>query len=177
MLIAMGLIFLNVLAIASPSLEGKDVVSEKTVQINPGKRGLVAVFLSAKCPCSNSHIPVLQKLSKEFPEYRFVGIHSNSDETTDETKAYFQKAALDFPVLDDTQAKWADTWQALKTPHVFLFDREGKIIYKGGLTNSSNAEKAKQNFLRDALVAHQAGKNIDTSEGRTLGCIISRRNK
>ena len=29
----------------------------------------MVAFLSAKCPCSNSHVPLLKELAKEFPEF------------------------------------------------------------------------------------------------------------
>ncbi|RYG24192.1 MAG: hypothetical protein EOO01_43625, partial [Chitinophagaceae bacterium] len=38
-----------------PNLAGKEILSEKPLNISPGgKKGLVVVFLSAHCPCSNS---------------------------------------------------------------------------------------------------------------------------
>lgn len=177
------LLFFTLLALAlSPvsaalaaAIQGKDVVSGKTLEVQPGKLGQVVVFLSAECPCSNSHIGLLKKLAKDFPDFSFVGVHSNLSEGPQLTKEYFQTAGLGFPVIQDENTKIADEFKALKTPHAFLLGTEGKILYRGGVTNSSNGESASIHFLRAALESQAKGSEIEVKEGRTLGCVISRK--
>ena len=69
-------------------ITGPSAVSGKEVSVKAGGRGLVVTFLSAKCPCSDSHVAVLKDLSAKFKEFSFVAIHSNFDEAADLTKAY-----------------------------------------------------------------------------------------
>jgi hypothetical protein len=156
------------------SVSGPDVVSEKKVELKTGSKGSVLVFLSAECPCSNSHIEILKKLAADFPHFSFLAVHSNQNESLKETKAYFQKAALPFPIIQDAGAKIADEYKALKTPHAFLLAPDGSILYKGGVTSSANGPSADSQYLRDALAEVEAGKPVSRPVGRTLGCIISR---
>lgn len=156
-------------------IQGKDLFSAKPAEFSAkGKSGLVAVFLSAVCPCSNSHLGELRALAKDFPGFAFVGIHSNSNEDASLTKTYFQNAALGFPILQDEGMQLADRFKALKTPHAFLLDPEGRIVYQGGVSSSRVFENADQKFLREALGDLRAKQKVRTPRGRTLGCVIYR---
>ena len=159
---------------ASP-IQGSDLFTGKSLTVQSGKRGQVLVFLSAECPCSNSHLGELKSLAKEFGEFSFLAVHSNANESRELAQKYFQSAALSFPVLQDEKAKLADEFKALKTPHAFLLSPKGEILYKGGVTNSSNGETASTRFLRAALQNVSSGQEVQTKEGRTLGCVISRK--
>lgn len=138
------------------------------------KKASVVVFMSSKCPCSNSHVPLLRQLAQQYKDINFVAIHSNSDENVKEAAAYFKKANLGFPVLQDLHTRIADKLQAYKTPHVFVFSPQGRVLYQGGVTNSSNAASADEFFLKDALNDIENNRAVKTAEGRTLGCVILR---
>ena len=170
--------FLSLLTLAAPQfapVTGHDVVTgEDLARIETGKKGTVVVFLSARCPCSNSHIDELKALAKDHPDYRFVGVHSNRDEDASTSHDYFKKAGLPFPVLQDEHAALADRFKALKTPHAFLFTESGERVYAGGVSDSHNFPDSKRKFLREALDDLSKGGSVRTSEGRTLGCIIQR---
>lgn len=140
-------------------------------------RPLVLVFLSPQCPNSKSHLDALTALSKQYPEFEFVGVHSNQDESAESAKVYFKNSALPFPVLEDSQAQIADLLKAFKTPHVFVVGVDGQILYRGGITNSSDPKTATQFFLKDALARVARRQRVIVAEGRTLGCIISREKK
>lgn len=156
-------------ATASP-LSGQDLFTGKPVTVKEGKKGKVVLFMSAKCPCSNAHVPALKKLAAEFPDFSFVAIHSNSDESLESAKAYFR--SFPFPVIQDEKCKLADELKALKTPHAFVIGPDDKILYKGGVTSSSSGEG--KPYLRDALADLEAGKEVRVPVGRTIGCVIAR---
>ncbi|MBC7466328.1 MAG: redoxin domain-containing protein [Bdellovibrio sp.] len=139
------------------------------------EKGTVIVFMSAKCPCSNSHMPVVKKLSEQHNDFQFVVVHSNSDEPIKESSDYFKKANLPFTVIQDDEAKIADQFKAFKTPHAFVISPKGKILYQGGVTDSSNAEASSKNFLAEALNQISENKPVLVAEGRTLGCVILRK--
>ncbi len=173
-------LLLSSFTIAAPikSISGQNLLtSEKLTLQTEDKKGLVVVFVSARCPCSNSHVQELNKLAKDFPDFKFVAIHSNVDEPTEEAKIYFKKAGFTFPVIEDQKAQLADQFQAFKTPHSFILLPDGNFAYQGGVSNSHDFEKAKRKFLREALADLQAGRSVQTAEGRTLGCVISRGEK
>ena len=150
---------------------------KKTTITSENKKGVVVIFLSAKCPCSNSHLSELKALYKDYKNFNFVGIHSNSDESPETAKTYFTKAQLPFPIIEDKMTTLADQFKASKTPHAFVVSTRGEILYQGGVSNSSDFSKSDRHFLREALENVEAGQVVKTPEGRTLGCSIARGGK
>jgi len=138
------------------------------------KKGHVIIFMSAKCPCSNSHAAELIKLADLYKDFRFTAVHSNMDETYESAQDYFKKLGLKFDIVQDEKAEMADQLKAFKTPHVFVLSPNAEILYHGGITNSSHAPSATQHFLADALEDIHQNRPVKVSEGRTLGCVISR---
>jgi peroxiredoxin len=195
-LIAMGLAFLVAIAIAfsiavavslfftpqahasenvtTSEIHGRNLFTDEPTDVTPGKKGTVLVFMSIVCPCSNSHVPVLKKIAEDFKNFNFVVVHSNSDEELDAAKSYFKTANFAFPVLQDQKTKLADEYKAYKTPHAFVISPIGKILYRGGVSNSNDAPSADKLYLRNALEDIEAGHEVRVKEGRTLGCVISR---
>jgi len=155
-------------------ISGLDLVTGKTTQVRPGTKGTVAIFLSSKCPCSNSHMNVLKKLAQEFKDFNFVAIHSNADETAEQAGIYFKAAGLPFPVVQDESSHLADSLKALKTPHAYVFSLSGEILFKGGVTSSHEGDTGSKQYLREALEDIRAGREVRVKEARTLGCAIAR---
>lgn len=156
---------------------GKDAVNGefRKLPLESPKAGTVVVFLSARCPCSASHEAALKKLHEEFKgEFQFVGIHSNADEDAEVTKSHFSLASLPFPVLMDSDARFADAMSALKTPHAYILSPKGSILYQGGVDDSADAARSKIPHLRNAILAVREGKTPDPDRVRTLGCVIRR---
>lgn len=138
------------------------------------KKALVFVFMSAKCPCSHSHIHEIADLKNRHKEFQFYIVHSNVNEDLEITKRYFSSLDLSIPVIQDTEAKMADLFSAYKTPHAFILNQKGEIIYKGGVTNSNTAQKADRHYLDEVLLDLENKNSITTPETKALGCFISR---
>lgn len=159
------------------SFDGESLLSGKKIQvprIDETRKGLVIIFLSTKCPCSNSHIDLVKKLSEQYKDFRFLIVHSNPDESKTEAVAYFKIFSSPIEVIRDEKTKIADTLRAYKTPHAFVLNAKGEMIYRGGVTNSAHAASADRQFLAEVLQDISEGKPARISEGRTLGCVISR---
>jgi peroxiredoxin len=113
-------------------------------------------------------------MAKDFKEFRFIGIHSNTDEPVQESRDHFQQANLPFPIIQDEHAQLADLLGAFKTPHVFLLGKDGEILFQGGVDNSHDPARATQPYLKNALLALRSGKTVEVAQARALGCIIKR---
>jgi hypothetical protein len=162
-------------------IQGIDLLSNESFDLESfsaknsrGSKGYVLVFLSALCPCSNSHVSEVKTLYQDFKSFQFIGVHSNQDEAPDISMKYFKSIQMPFPILADANARLADEFKAYKTPHAFVLSPKGKVLYQGGVTSSALADQADKHFLREALQDLDAGKNVRMVRGRTLGCVISR---
>lgn len=140
----------------------------------PTTKGLVVIFLSANCPCSRSHEGVIETLAHEFSDFSFVGVHSNQDEEEAMAKVHFKEVGFSFPIIQDRQAKIANEFGALKTPHAFIVGPKGECWFNGGIDDRKDASKAGQFYLKQALIDLKAGREPKERVVRTLGCTIKR---
>lgn len=75
----------------------------------------------------------------------------------------------------DTNSELANAFGARTTPHVFLFDKDLKLVYKGAIDdNVDKASAVKQPYLKNAIKNLSAGKSVDPAETRPVGCSIKR---
>jgi hypothetical protein len=77
-------------------------------------------------------------------------------------------------VVDDKSAL-ADAFGANRTPEVFLFNNEGKLVYHGAIDdNPSDAGAVSRKHLKEAIDESIAGKNVTVQTSRSVGCTIKR---
>ena len=79
-------------------------------------------------------------------------------------------------VLLDPQSKIARAYGATVTPHMYIIDANGVLVYKGGIdsiasSSVSDIPKAKQ-FVRVGLGEVLAGKPVTDSSTRAYGCTL-----
>lgn len=79
-------------------------------------------------------------------------------------------------VLLDPQSRIAHAYDATVTPHMFIINTAGVLVYKGGIdsiasTNVADVPRAKQ-YVRLALDQLLAGKPITDASTRPYGCSL-----
>ncbi|MNJ94872.1 Redoxin [compost metagenome] len=165
----------NALAAFAP-IEGVDVFKDQKISFSPTaeKKHIVVVFLSANCPCSASHEELLTNLSTDFPSFQFIAVHSNADEDMKTTQEHFKSGTVKFPLIQDIKSTLANRFGALKTPHAYVLDSDGKLLYQGGVTDSHVGPTAKKQYLKEILTDISQGKAPRVKETRSLGCYIQR---
>lgn len=83
---------------------------------------------------------------------------------------------MEHPVLLDEDGAVGHAYGATKTPHVFLIDGEGKLLYRGAIDNAPIGEVdgggAYRNHLAQALAEVRAGKPVSVPETPSYGCSV-----
>ena len=79
-------------------------------------------------------------------------------------------------VLIDPESRIARAYAATVTPHMYIVDANGMLVYKGGIdsiatSSDSDIPKATQ-YVRVALGELQAGKPISNPSTRAYGCTL-----
>jgi hypothetical protein len=78
----------------------------------------------------------------------------------------------------DTNHELADAMGARTTPHVFLFDKNMKLVYKGAIDDNVKSEAGvTKRYLNDAMISIMQGKSIEINSTRQVGCSIKRLTK
>jgi peroxiredoxin len=99
--------------------------------------------------------------------------YSKYNDTFDEMKLYAKEQGFTFPYLyDGDQQATAKAYGCLATPHVFLFDRQRKLRYKGRFDDSRFPDPATvtSSDAPNAVAALLAGKPVPVQVTRPQGC-------
>lgn len=154
------------------------------------ENGLLVIFSCNTCPFVigngsksegwENRYPELGVISKEL-NIGMVLINSNAakrddgDSFADMQNHYKQKGYNSFYVID-LNSEMADAFGALTTPHVYLFDNNMKLVYRGAIDdNVKKSSDVKEFYLQDALNNMAAGNSIEPQTTRQLGCSIKRK--
>ncbi|NLU38055.1 MAG: thioredoxin family protein [Bacteroidales bacterium] len=163
----------------------KNALNDATVDLKSQvkKNGLLVIFSCNTCPfvvAWEDRYPMVNKLAEEN-NIGFVLINSNfmkrnDDDSWEAMKKHAVKLNYKWPYLIDNESVVANAFGAQTTPHVFLFDKELKLVYKGAIDdNYKDAAQVKEFYLKDAMQNLANGKEITNKETRNLGCSIKRK--
>jgi hypothetical protein len=73
--------------------------------------------------------------------------------------------------LLDPEGRVGHQFDAKVTPHMFIIDGTGVLVYNGAVDDDPRGNKEdKKNYVKDALDALLAGKSVATSSTRPYGC-------
>ena len=170
------------------SLQGIDDRKHALADYKDAKVFMVA-FLSNHCPDSHGAEGRIKQLVADMKGKGFtlVAINPNNpdglsidelgyskyNDGFDDMKKYAAEEAFTFPYLYDgeTQAV-AKAYGCLATPHVFVFDAERKLRYKGQFDDSRFADAAsvKTSDARNAVEALLVGKPVPVEISKPHGC-------
>jgi len=158
-------------AVHLADLKGKYVVLEWT---NPG------------CPFVRNHYNTrnMQGLQSEWTgkDVVWLSIDSSNRSSFDfmppqKLSDWMQaRGAAQSAVLVDPDSATARLYQAKTTPHMFVIDREGRIVYAGAIDDRPSTSPADppaaNNYVRAALTQVMGGKPVTTAATTPYGCSV-----
>ena len=90
-------------------------------------------------------------------------------------KSHAMEAGYTMPYVVDEGSKLANACGARTTPHVYLYNSNLELAYRGAIDDNVNrAEEVKERYLDMAMRRMAEGKKIKTSETKAVGCSIKR---
>lgn len=162
------------------SVGGKDV----SIADVAGKNGTLVVFSCNHCPFAKAWESRMIEIGNACPKQGVGAITINSndpaafkEDSFEVMQQHAKEKDYQFPYVVDATSDVARAFGATRTPEVFLFDKDGKLVYHGAIDDDQDAKKVTKNFLRDALDALASGKAIPVSETKFIGCNIKYRPK
>ena len=156
---------------------------------------LAIVFSANHCPTAQAYEERMIKLSADYgaDEMQMVAISSNhpgavcleelgySDlgDTFEEMKIRASEKKYNFPYLYDGETQEvALAYGATATPHVFIFDGDRKLRYRGRIDEMEDPyREPKQLDARNAIEALLAGGPVPVETTRAFGCSMKWKSK
>jgi thioredoxin-related protein len=157
---------------------GKEVTLKNAMKEN----GLLVMFSCNTCPVVINN----QARTKEICQYattKSIGVvllNSNeanrkSSESMSSMQDYAQGQGYKWYYAEDKNNELADAFGASRTPEVFLFDKNGKLVYHGAIDDSPTDDKAvNRHHLKEAINEVTAGQEVSVKESKSVGCNIKR---
>jgi peroxiredoxin len=179
----MNFALVSVLLAASLPMAGTKMKNVDGTEVSiadvAGPKGTLVIFSCNHCPYVKAWEGRIAALGNEYRE-KGVGvivINSNdpaafAEDSFEEMQKRAAKLGLKFPYAVDATSDIARAFKATKTPECFLFDAGGALVYHGAVDDNKKADAVEKHFLRDALAALVAGREIATKETKFVGCGI-----
>lgn len=160
-------------------ISGKDL-SLKEIK---GENGLLVIFSCNTCPWVINWQDRYNDLH-EFARKNNVGmvaVNSNEAQRSEEDsfeamKSHAKEYNYTFNYVVDTNSELADVFGATRTPHVFLFDKDMQLVYRGAIDDNAKDKSAvAKPYLKDAIENMIQSRDINPATTRSLGCTIKRK--
>ena len=170
----------------APAFSAVDT-SGKTVSLADFKgKTVVLEWVNPGCPFVQKHYSSanMQGTQKEAAAKGVVWLAVNSTSTdagdykTPAAMAQWMQAqrASATATLMDSDGKVGRAFGARTTPHMFVVDPAGKLIYAGGIDSKASANPADiagaTNYIKAGLTETLAGKPISAATTQPYGCSI-----
>lgn len=169
------------LGTALPHFSLPDVVSGQIVSSESSKdKPILVMFICRHCPYVKHVQGELAKLGKDYVgRIGILAISSNDINVYPEDAPAFLKeqakfVGFNFPYLYDESQEVAKSFSAACTPDLFLFDNQGKLVYRGQLDDSrpDSGITVTGKDIRAAIDALLSGQSISPDQKPSLGCGI-----
>jgi peroxiredoxin len=96
----------------------------------------------------------------------------------DDIRDAAQRFGLAHPILRDESGAVGHAYGATNTPHLFVIDKQGVLVYAGAIDNSPDAEGASPqggtlvNYVDAALEDIAAGRSVRAPRTKAYGCSV-----
>lgn len=157
--------------------------SEGKTHTLSGLRGKIVVieWANPQCPVwkglyERELMQQAQKQAKEAaPEVVWLAVNSTFNTTERENNAWLKRFRVPWPILLDLEGDVARRFDARTTPHMFIIDAKGILVYSGAFDDDPNGVKAKKgetvvNYVVSAVAQLKAGQPVKPDRTRPYGC-------
>lgn len=164
-----------------PDLDGK------THSLSDYKGKVVVLeWINKDCPFVRKHYSVdaMQKLQRDYMAQGVVwlticssapGKQGHFDIPTWKRRAEESKMTPT-AVLLDTDGTVGRVYQATHTPHMYVINAEGTLVYAGAIDDDRSSDSSKvagaNNYVVAALTAVFSGEEVETPQTRAYGCTV-----
>jgi peroxiredoxin len=155
------------------NLAGTDGLLHSFEEIQESKVTLV-VFLCNHCPCAKGYETRFKDFVAKYQGQgmTLVAFNCDSSESIDAMKQRATESQFNFQYLRDETQKVARSFGARTTPHVFVLDKNRKVVFSGAFDDDMRGLKIRQTFVADAVEDLLAGRQVKVTESRLCGCKI-----
>ena len=162
-------------AFALPAVDG----SRRSLDDYADAQALAVVWSCNHCPYVQAWEGRMKEIQREYAArgVRLVAISSNDadsypEDSFEEMQRRAEREGFNFDYLYDEDQSVARALGAERTPEVFLFDRERRLVYHGAIDDNRDDRAVSRHYLREALDAVLEGREPPIRETPAVGCTV-----
>jgi len=165
----------------APGFTLKDLSGQEHSLADSRGKVVVLEWINPQCPFSERHAreKTMIHLADQF-DVVWLAINSTNPDHGDaltpaQHQAYDREHGIDYPVLLDPTGEVGQAYGAKTTPHMFVIDEQGTLIYEGAIDDDPLAREKpgkRTNYVEKALEAHAAGQAVDPATTKPYGCTV-----
>lgn len=154
----------------------------KTVKLSDYAGKIVVLeWFNYECPFARYNYEkttAVNDLVNKFKDKGVVllAINSTGHETIAKDKEFAEQFKVNHPILDDSKGTVGKAYGAQTTPHIFIIDAKGNIVYNGAFDNAPLGkipEGAQYvNYIDKVLTELTAGQTVSITETKPYGCSV-----
>ncbi len=147
---------------------------------------VVLEWFNFDCPFVGKHYNSgnMQNLQKIYRDKDVIWLSINSSAAEKEgfypadeiNRIALEKGMSSTAILLDPQGKVGKLYGAKTTPHMFVINPEGELIYQGAIDDKPSVDPADialaQNYVQAALDAAMAGESVVVPSTKSYGCSV-----
>jgi len=152
----------------------------KTVNLSDYRGKIIVLeWLNFECPFSRYHYQTKNTMVELANKYKgknvvWFAVNSTNHTTPGPNKTFAEKYKLPFVILDDRSGKVGQAYGAETTPHMYIINPKGRIVYEGAIDDSPLGRKKEGvvNYVDNALAELTARKAVSTPKTKPYGCTV-----
>jgi peroxiredoxin len=140
---------------------------------------LAIVWSCNHCPYVLAWEGRMSAIQRDYGDrgFRLVAISSNDADrypadSFEAMKHHASEQDFPFDYLYDADQSVARAYGPERTPEVFLFDRNRRLVYHGAIDDSREEDGVSERYVRDAIEALLADQDPPVSETPPVGCSV-----
>ena len=142
---------------------------------------VVLEWFNYECPFVRYHhekASTMKNLAAKYKDKKVVwlAINSTGHQETVKNKEFAEKNKILYPILDDRSGVTGRAYKATNTPHIFIINTEGYIVYNGAIDNTPMGrvpqDRKVVNYVDKALEELTAGKTVSIAKTKPYGCTV-----
>jgi len=137
---------------------------------------VAVVFSCCHCPYVVAWEDRLNEAARDFAgRAGFLAVNSNAGylgDSQEDMRRRAEEKGFVFPFLYDETQEVARAYGAARTPEVFVFDADHRLVYHGAPDSDHTDPEAAEPYLRPALEAAVAGTQPPVQETPPVGCTV-----
>jgi peroxiredoxin len=163
---------------AAPEFTAKDQDGREVDLAKLRGKVVVLEWTNPDCPFVQRHYraKTMTTLADRFSGKDVVWLAVNSTNYMDAAKdrAWRSEQGFSYPILDDSVGTVGGAYGAKTTPHMFVIDKTGKVVYQGAIDDDAAGgnEASARNYVAEALDDVTAGKPVRVTETKPYGCSV-----